>query len=94
MQLTHAAGSTVELGVMTRARGYTPFADAPPFDEEDTPLPIAIPAEELQHLTQHTDLEGRQADAAPSTFNSVLRFVWQGGSPGDAWLHMTAAQVI
>ena len=81
---------------MTRTRepGYTPFADAPPLEDEEPPLPLSIPADELQRLnqTQHTE-PSMQADAAPSALTHMLRFVWQGGSPGDAWLHMTAAQV-
>ena len=91
-----SAGSTVELAGMTRTRepGYTPFADAPPLQDEEVPLPVSIPAEELQHLTGSNDTEvNKRRDAGASAFTSLVHFVWQGGSPGDAWLHMTAAQV-
>ncbi len=82
---------------MKKARepGYTPFSDAPAFEDEETPLPVSIPSEELQHLTEDHDtasLEPREATL--SAFSTLMRFVWQGGSPGDAWLHMTAAQVL
>lgn len=82
---------------MTKARepGYTPFADAPPFEDEETPLPVSIPAEELQQLTEPDNAHaGHQAVAGNTIFGALVRFVWQGGSPGDAWLHMTAAQVL
>lgn len=81
---------------MTRARepGYTPFSGAPAFQDDEPPLPISIPAEERQRLTQNDDTEDSvQTDAKGTIFNTLLQFVWQGGSPGDAWLHMTAAQV-
>ena len=81
---------------MTRARepGYTPFSGAPPFQDEEPPLPINFPAEERQRLTQNDDEEAAAQAAAKGTIlHTLLQFVWQGGSPGDAWLHMTAAQV-
>lgn len=93
-----AADSTVELVSMTggRAAGYTPFADAPPFQEdEETPLPVSISADEMSHLNKTGEPDtGTQADADPTILSAVLNFIWQGGSPGDAWLHMTAAQVL
>ncbi|KAL3158265.1 Lymphocyte transmembrane adapter 1, variant 3 [Trebouxia sp. C0009 RCD-2024] len=78
-----------------RAAGYTPFADAPPFQEdEETPLPVSISADEMSHLNKTGEPDtGTQADADPTILSAVLNFIWQGGSPGDAWLHMTAAQV-
>ena len=89
-------GYIVELLSMTNARepGYSPFSDAPAFLDEETVLPVSIPADELQHLTErHDSAPSGQTEAHPSFFSTVMRFVWQGGSPGDAWLHMTAAQV-
>lgn len=78
-----------------RAPGYTPFADAPPFPEdEDAPLPMSIPADELSHLNKTGDAEERRQPDANPILAAVVNFVWQGGSPGDAWLHMTAAQVL
>ena len=81
---------------MKKARepGYTPFSDAPAFEDEETPLPVSIPSEELQHLTQNHDTALEPQGASLSAFSTLMRFVWQGGSPGDAWLHMTAAQVL
>ena len=82
---------------MKKARepGYTPFSDAPAFEDEETPLPVSIPSEELQHLTEDRDTASLEpGDANLSAFSTLMRFVWQGGSPGDAWLHMTAAQVL
>ncbi len=77
-----------------REPGYTPFSDAPSFQDEEIALPVSIPAEELQHLTESQDTENdTQTEARCSVVGTVMRFVWQGGSPGDAWLHMTAAQV-
>lgn len=76
-----------------REPGYTPFANAPPFQDEEVPLPVSIPADERSHLTANEDTR-QQADAHPTMLTAVVNFVWQGGSPGDAWLHMTAAQVL
>lgn len=77
-----------------REPGYTPFANAPPFQDEETPLPVSIPADERSHLTADEGADiTQQADSSPTILTAVLKFVWQGGSPGDAWLHMTAAQV-
>ena len=88
----------VELLGMQRVneRGYTPFEDASEHAEEEAALPISIPAQELQRLTANGSPETTSslvAEARSSVFSTVTRFVWQGGSPGDAWLHMTAAQV-
>lgn len=79
-----------------RAAGYTPFADAPPFqDDEETPLPVSISADEMAHLNKPGEPgTGTQVDVDPTVLSAVLNFIWQGGSPGDAWLHMTAAQVL
>ena len=92
------ADPIVELVSMTggRAAGYTPFADAPPFqDDEETPLPVSIAADEMSHLNKTAEPEtAPQADDHPTTLSAVVNFIWQGGSPGDAWLHMTAAQVL
>ena len=78
----------------TREPGYTPFSDAPAFQDEDTPLPMSIPSEELQQLTEgHEPSSPELPTAKQSVLSTLLHFVWQGGSPGDAWLHMTAAQV-
>ena len=79
-----------------RPPGYTPFANAPPFQDEETPLPASIPADELSHLNATDETQvARQTDAdQPTLLTAVVNFVWQGGSPGDAWLHMTAAQVL
>lgn len=93
----NTAGSTVELIPMmgNREPGYTPFANAPPFQDEEIPLPVSIPADERSHLTAEEATEtGQQADSKPTILTAVVNFVWQGGSPGDAWLHMTAAQVL
>lgn len=92
-----AAGSTVELLTMTGGRepGYTPFANAPPFQDDDAPLPVSIPADERSHLTADEDPDtGQHADSDPSILTAMVNFLWQGGSSGDAWLHMTAAQVL
>ena len=78
-----------------REPGYTPFANAPPFQDEETPLPVSIPADERSHLTADEGTQtGQQADSNVTILTAVVNFVWQGGSPGDAWLHMTAAQVL
>ena len=82
---------------MKKARepGYTPFSDAPAFEDEETPLPVSIPSEELHHLTEDHDTASLEPqEASLSAFSTLTRFVWHGGSPGDAWLHMTAAQVL
>ncbi|KAL0034791.1 hypothetical protein WJX77_007387 [Trebouxia sp. C0004] len=89
-------GSIVELVGMKKARepGYTPFSGVPAFQDEETPLPVSIPSEELQHLTEDHETSSLQPQEVNlSAFSTLMRFVWQGGSPGDAWLHMTAAQV-
>ncbi len=80
---------------MKKARepGYTPFSDAPALEDEETPLPVSIPSGELQHLTEEHDAASLEPPNL-SAFSTFMRFVWQGGSPGDAWLHMTAAQVL
>ena len=88
----------VELLGMQRVneRGYAPFEDASEHAEEEAALPISIPAQELQRLTANGSPETTSslvAEAKSSVFSTITRFVWQGGSPGDAWLHMTAAQV-
>lgn len=78
-----------------REPGYTPFSDAPAFQDEDAPLPMSIPSEELQQLTEGREPSSPELPAAKqSVLSTLVRFVWQGGSPGDAWLHMTAAQVL
>lgn len=92
-----AAGSNVELVTMTGGRepGYTPFANAPPFEDEEAPLPVSIPANERSHLTADEDTDtGQHADSDPTILTAMVNFIWQGGSSGDAWLHMTAAQVL
>ena len=92
-----AAGSTVELVTMMGGRepGYTPFANAPPFRDDEVPLPVSIPADERSHLNANEEINTEpQADSNPTILTAMVNFVWHGGSPGDAWLHMTAAQVL
>lgn len=80
---------------MHGARGnrneYEPFSGASEHEENVVVLPVGASSEELQHLTGNHDLA--QLEAKASKLITVTRFLWQGGSPGDAWLHMTAAQV-
>lgn len=86
----------VELLGMQRSSqpGYTPFQDAPEQPEEEAVVPISIPAGELQRLTSNSQSERPLVEEArASVINGITRFIWHGGSPGDAWLHMTAAQV-
>ena len=74
--------------------GYERFEGAS-LHEDDDPvlLPISLPAQELQHLTGDGDSAGQHLAGRASTLLTVTNFLWQGGSAGDAWLHMTAAQV-
>lgn len=73
--------------------GYERFEGGSLHEDEPVLLPISLPAEELQHLTGDDDSAGQHVDGRASTLLTVTRFLWQGGSAGDAWLHMTAAQV-
>lgn len=76
-----------------RRSGYERFYGNPSQEDEPVLLPVSMPAEELQHLTGD-DCQHQQPQDNASALFTVTRFLWQGGSPGDAWLHMTAAQVL
>ena len=78
-------------GARVNRNEYEPFSDAQGNEEDVLVLPV--PAEELQHLTGNQHSSHEQLEAKASKLLIVTRFLWQGGSPGDAWLHMTAAQV-
>lgn len=72
---------------------YERFQGAAAHEDEPVLLPVSVPAEELQSLTGGDSSMLELLQEQPSVLLTVTRFLWQGGSPGDAWLHMTAAQV-
>ena len=76
-----------------RGSGYERFENASALEDDPVVLPVSVPAEELQHLTGNDSSVAQRVEQRASTLLTVTRFLWQGGSPGDAWLHMTAAQV-
>ena len=76
-----------------RGSGYERFENAATLEDDPVVLPVSMPAEELQHLTGDDSSVVQHVEEQASALLTVTRFLWQGGSPGDAWLHMTAAQV-